>query len=165
MEALLAWNDIFLCVRKKGFLNTKKPSLGKGRLVKNGLSVIRQLLGRLNNSSVLTNAIAEVVQLGTTYLAASDDLNLGDTGGVQGERAFYAFAIGNLANRERFVETGATLADHKTLEDLDTFLTAFDNTAVNLDVVSYIKGCDIGLELFLFDFVDDVHLAVFRVKI
>ena len=79
---------------------------------------------------------------------------------MQGEHALHAFTVGNLADRESFIDAGTALGDHDALENLDTFLAAFNNTSVNLDGITYVKWGHIRLELLLLDFVDNVHLVL-----
>ena len=63
----------------------------------------------LHSHSVLTYAAAEVVELSAANLTTGHNLNLGNLGGVDGEGAFHAFAVGNLTNGESLVDAGATL--------------------------------------------------------
>ena len=79
---------------------------------------------------------------------------------MQGEYAFHAFTVGNFADGESFIDAGTALGDHNALENLDTFLAAFNNTSVNLDGITYVKWGHIRLELLLLDFVDNVHLLL-----
>ena len=68
-----------------------------------------RLADGLHGHSFLTHAAAEVVELGAANLTAGHNLNLGNLGGVDGEGAFHAFAVGNLTNGESLVDAGATL--------------------------------------------------------
>ena len=67
------------------------------------------LADSLHGHSVLTHAAAEVVELSAANLTTGHNLNLGNLGGVDGEGAFHAFAVGNLTNGESLVDAGATL--------------------------------------------------------
>src|SRR5690606_11920657 len=55
--------------------------------------------GVLDDTSRLTAAVAQVVELGTANLAAADNFNAFDQWRIDRENALDAFTVGNLANR------------------------------------------------------------------
>src|SRR5690606_34833872 len=73
----------------------------------------------------LAAELAEVVQLRAPDGAATLDLHLGDVRAVQRKHALHAFAMGNLAHRERGIEAAVAPCDDDTLVGLQTLAVAF----------------------------------------
>lgn len=113
---------------------------------------------RLHSDGFLADAVAQVVELGSADLSAGSYLNLGNARRMQRERPLHPFAIGNLADSERLVDSRAPLSDHYPLEYLHTLLTAFYHTAMHLHGVAYVEGRYIALKLLLTNFIENVHL-------
>ncbi len=63
--------------------------------------------GVLDDTSRLAATVAQVVELGATDLTAANDFYAFDSRGVDREYALDAFAVGDLANREVFLQTAA----------------------------------------------------------
>ena len=101
------------------------------------------------------------MELGAANLTAGHNLNLGNLGGVDGEGAFHAFAVGNLTNGESLVDAGATLGNDDALEDLHAFLATFNHAAVHLHGVANVEGRHVVLHLLFSDSVENVHLVSF----
>src|SRR5678815_4907518 len=72
----------------------------------------------------LTGAVAQVVQLRAANGAPHGDFDLVDAGGVHGEDALDADAVGHLAHGERLAVLPTAPAEDGALEDLDAFLVA-----------------------------------------
>ncbi len=85
---------------------------------------------------LLTNAVAEIVELGATHFAFRNNLDLGDTWAVERVNTLHSGAVGNLANSEGLVDSGAADGKHDALKHLDTLFTAFDHAIVDLDGVT-----------------------------
>src|SRR5664280_3381918 len=83
--------------------------------------------------------ITKVVQLGATDVAVRVDLDLGDRGGVHGERTLDAHTETDLANGEGLLEARALTADDDALEDLDTGARTLDHAHVDLQRVTGAK--------------------------
>ena len=75
---------------------------------------------------------------------------------MKGEDTLDAFAIGNFADREGFVQAAAFAGNDDASEDLDTLFVTLDDSGVNFHGVADAKGCHVLLELLGFDFSDDV---------
>lgn len=111
----------------------------------------------LDEQGALANALTEIMQLCAADFAFVGDFNLRDTRRVKREYAFDTFAIGNFADGKSGVDAAATLCDDEASKDLDTLLTSFDNPAMNFDGVSDVERGEVGFELLLFDFPDNIH--------
>ena len=81
------------------------------------------------------------------------------------EYALDAFTVGNAANREHRVQSTAFFANDDTCKNLDTLFVALDHAGVNLHTVAHGERREVGLELFLLNFVDnDAHKKCRSVK-
>src|SRR3984885_11054928 len=119
-------------------------------------------LGLLDDAGRLAAQIAEVIKLGTAYLAAAHHLDRVDHRRHHREHAFDAFAVGNLAHGEALVEPAAGAADADAFIGLHAGAIAFHH----LDVDDQgIAGPEVGnrlaggqlFELLFFELLDEVH--------
>jgi len=101
----------------------------------------------------LTDAITQVVELGTTNVASSHDLDLVDGGAVLREGSLDTDAEAELANLEGLASASATNGDDNTLEHLHTLAATFDDLHVDLDGVA---GSEIGDVITLLRCFNDV---------
>ena len=115
-----------------------------------------ELQGFLNLGS-LTNALAQVVQLGAANLTVTDDLDLLDGRSVDGEHLLDADAVGQTTNGEGLLDTAVLLGDNGTLEDLDTLTVTFLNLQVDLDGVTDGDGRNVSLLLLLNKSLHEIH--------
>ena len=117
-------------------------------------------VGALGDAGRLSAAVAQVIELGATDLAAADDLDRIDQRRVDREDALDALAVGDLADREGLVQPAAGARDADALVGLDAGALAFDHLHVDHDGVAGLeirdglaeRGDLLALELF-----DDVH--------
>lgn len=101
----------------------------------NGLGIFLSLEGLVyvfDLDGLLANPVAEIVELGATHFACRNNLDLGDTWAVERVNTLHSGAVGNLANSEGLVDSGAADGKHDALEHLDALLTAFDHPIVDL---------------------------------
>lgn len=105
----------------------------------------------------LAHLVAQVVQLGTTDLAVTHDLDLLDLGGVHGEGTLNANAEADLADGEGLAGASAAHADDVALEDLLTRAVTLGNAVVNLDVVANLDRGDVLADLLTLDGANVVH--------
>jgi hypothetical protein len=96
-------------------------------------------------------SLAEVIQLGSSGLAASSRLDIDYVGRVQGEDSFDAFTRDDSADRESRVNAPAFAGDDSTRKNADTFLVAFLDSAMNVNNVADFKMRNILLQAFAFD--------------
>jgi hypothetical protein len=101
----------------------------------------------------LTCSLAEVIQLGSSGLAASSRLDIDDIGRVQGEYPFDAFARHDSADCESRADTPAFAGDDRARENAYTFLVAFFDSAMDVNNVPDFKMRKILLHAFAFDHV------------
>ena len=108
----------------------------------------------------LAHLVAQVVQLGTTDLAVTHDLDLLDLGGVHGEGTLNANAEADLADGEGLAAGVAVTTDNVALENLDALAVTLGNAIVHLDRVADVERGDF-LDLLLLDSADDIHFVSF----
>jgi hypothetical protein len=108
-----------------------------------------RLLFALSETSGFALQITEIVQLGATYAAGPDHIDVIDHARVQGENAFYALAERDLADRHRSAHPGIVAGDNSAFEGLEPFLIAFLNFDVNADRVTRTKGREVGPHILL----------------
>jgi hypothetical protein len=90
----------------------------------------------LTHTSAATDPLAQVVELGPAYVAASDHLDLLDLRRVDREGAFHADPERLLSNGEALAHPAALPLDHDALEDLRTAPLAFDHLEVHPHAVA-----------------------------
>ena len=105
----------------------------------------------------LTNAITQVVELGSTHVAAGIELDLLDVRGVHGKGALHAYAVAELADGERLAKARTLALDDVALENLGAFLVTFDDADVHLQVVAGAEGGDVVPQAGFVDEVCCVH--------
>src|SRR5215472_1375558 len=105
----------------------------------------------------LAAQIAQIVELGPSYVTAGDDFDLVDDGRVDRERAFHADAEADLADGERLAQTAALPTDYDALEDLDTRTGTLDHAHVDLQGVAGPKIGNVGTQRLGIHGVERVH--------
>lgn len=103
----------------------------------------------LNLGRALAEAAAEVEQTGFHRNRLAFDFDFDHVRAVDRENAFNAFAVGNAAHRESFLDSRTLVADYDAGEDLDTFFVAFANFRVNANTVTDAEIRAVGLNLGL----------------
>lgn len=104
---------------------------------------------------------AQVIELRTAHLTTTDDLHMVNAGRMQRERALYADAVADAANREGFAAGAVTAGNYSAFKRLKTFAVTFNNLNVHTHGVANVEFGPIGTELRLFDRLDDfAHLSV-----
>lgn len=88
----------------------------------------------LGDASLLAGELAQVVQLGTTYLTNFVHGDAVDVGALDGEDTLYAYGAGHLAHGEALLVLVAADLDYHATIQLDTLLGTLD------DFVSYGYG-------------------------
>ena len=83
--------------------------------------------------------LAQVVELCAPDFSAPDGLDIEDIRRMKWENAFDAFVIYDAPDSEILVDSPSLAAYHSSCKDLDAFLIAFLNPAVNIDYVTYLK--------------------------
>ena len=97
----------------------------------------------------------QVVQLGATHLAVTDDLHMVHTGRMDRERTLDANAVGHAANRKGFAHAAVAHGNHSTLKRLKTLAAALHNLDLHAHGVANGDLGQIGTELRCFDRTDD----------
>jgi hypothetical protein len=112
------------------------------------------------NTGCFTAQAAQVVQSCPANPASSHNFNTIDLGSVQGECSFHSHPVGNSPDRKGFAEAPAPAPDYHAFKDLDSFPAAFNNLYMNPDGVTRAETDNILFYLFLFERLNEVHLAV-----
>jgi len=94
----------------------------------------------------LAGPIAQIIELGSPGLAASDRLDIEDIGRMQREDSFYALVTDDSPNGEVFVNAPAFAGNDRAGKYLRSFFVALFNTAVNLDNITYLEVRDLVLK-------------------
>jgi len=105
----------------------------------------------------LTDAIAQVVELGSTHIASVDELKLCDDWRVDGEGALDTHARAELANRERLVDPRAPTSNDDAFEDLNALFVALYDSYVHLDGVAGLEIGNVVAKTLLINKIGDVH--------
>src|SRR5450759_4455803 len=118
-------------------------AIGVGRLDRRVVGHQTRLDGLLGSDvaalahpRALSDAIAQVVELGAAHVAAGGQLDALDLRGMQGKHALHANAEGLLANREGLAGAVALALDDHALEDLHAAASALDHLEVDLHAVA-----------------------------
>jgi hypothetical protein len=75
--------------------------------------------------------------------------------------AFNAFAIGNAAHGECFIQTATFAADHDSGKNLDSLLITLNDASMHANAVTDFKVRDVAFLLFFFDDVENaIHNAI-----
>src|SRR5271166_1407556 len=90
-------------------------------------------LGALGDARRLAAAVAQVVELGASDLAAAQHLNRVDHRRIDRKNALHALAVGNLADREVLVEAVAAARDAYAFVSLDAGALALSDLDVDDD--------------------------------
>ena len=98
---------------------------------------------------------AQVIELRTAHLTTADDLDMINAGRMQRERALYADAVADAANREGFAAGAVAAGDYSAFKRLKTFAVTFNNLYEHAQGVANVEVGPIGTELRLFDGLDD----------
>src|SRR5215475_10118359 len=110
------------------------------RCARAGGDSARGLLAKLLDLGLLASEFAQVVELGAADVAARDDLDPVDDGGVERVGPLDADTEAHLAHRERLLQAGALATDDYALEDLHTGPVALNDAGVHLDGVAGAEG-------------------------
>src|SRR5699024_1074670 len=121
-----------------------------------GYGVFSPCLELFAHLGSLAHAVAQVVQLGPTYKAVTDSLDLVNGGRVEGEYLLHAHAVGQAADSERLLDAAVLLGDDSALEDLDTLAGALLDLHVDANHIAHMHIRHV-LDLGLGQFFDEIH--------
>src|SRR5699024_5279358 len=102
--------------------------------------------GLFADASSLAAQFAQVVELRTTDITASEHLDLIDVGRVHREGALHPDAEAELTDGEGLADSVALAADDDSLEHLDTRARALDHLDVNVEGVAGAEFGNVGLQ-------------------
>jgi len=124
---------------------------------KSAFTSLNLSLQALLNLCLLTNAITQVVELGSADLTSADSGNGDDGGRVNRENLFTAYTIGDAANGNGFVDAAVLLGNDGAFESLSTLAVAFLNQNLNADSVTDIHFGQFGLHVLFAENFDQIH--------
>ena len=105
-------------------------------------------LGELDG---LAGPITQIIELGSSGLAASDRLDIDIVRRVQRKYPLDAFVIDDPPDREVFVNAPAFAGNDRAGKYLRSLFVTLFNTAVNLDDITYLEVRDLVLETLAFN--------------
>lgn len=117
-----------------------------------------KLLNSFLNLGGFADSVAQIIELGSAHAAAAGNLNPVNLRRMEGERAFYSYAVGNAPDRESFAGASVSAGNNSPLEGLQSFAGAFNNLNPNLYGISNAKSGNIFALLFGFNGLYNVHL-------
>lgn len=101
--------------------------------------------------------LAGIVEFGAADFAFALDFDFFDHGGMDGEHALHAFAVGNAADGEGFGAAVAVAGDHGAGVDLGADVVAFADADVHFDGVADFELGDFSFAVFQIDFIKNIH--------
>jgi hypothetical protein len=105
----------------------------------------------LFDAGCLTNALTQVVQLGTTDFTTTHNFDVGDAGRVEQEHALYADTLEYATHGNGFVNATVAHGDNGAFVGLDALFTTLLDHNTNPNRVAYIEDGQVGFELLGFD--------------
>src|ERR1700729_3960683 len=120
-------------------------------------SLLGSGVATLAHAGTLADAVAQVVELGPSHIAAGGHLDALDLGGVHGEHALDPYAKRLLAHREGLASSMALTLDDHTLEHLDTATGTLDDLEVDAHAIAWPEVGDAAQLLALNAFDDCAH--------
>ena len=112
---------------------------------------------------LLTNAITQVVELGSANLTSADSGN-GDNGGrVYGKYLLAAYAVGNTTNGDGLVDTAVLLGNDGAFKSLGTLTVAFLDQNEDTDSVTDVHLGKLGLHVLFAENFDQIHNLILPV--
>ncbi len=105
----------------------------------------------------LTDAVTQVVELGSANVTMSDDLDALELWRVNGEGPLDADSEAQLADGEGFTNAATLAGDDVALEYLDTLTVVLDDLYVNLNGVARFEFWDVIAALCLLNEIGEVH--------
>jgi hypothetical protein len=101
-----------------------------------------------------SGSLAEKIELGTPFFAASDGPDVDDIGGMKREYPLDALVGYDSANGESFVDASAFACDDSAGKDLQAFLVAFFDSAVDVNGVAHFEMRNTFLKAFSFSSIE-----------
>ena len=106
---------------------------------------------------LLTNAITQVVELGSANLTSADSGNGDDGRRMYGKYLLAADTVGNTANGNGLVDTAVLLGNDGAFESLGTLTVAFLNENLNADSVADVHDGQLFLHVLLAENFNEIH--------
>jgi len=106
---------------------------------------------------LLTNAITQVVELGSANLTSADSGNGDDGRRMYGKYLLAADTVGNTTNGNSLVDTAVLLGNDSAFESLGTLTVAFLDANLNADSVTDIHFGQFGLHVLFAENFDQIH--------
>ncbi len=97
----------------------------------------------------LACALAQIIKFCSSGFSAAGCLYIDDDRRMKRESSFDAFTRDNPADGESLADAAASSGNHGAAEDLDAFLVALDNFAMNIDCIANFKMRYIFFEPFV----------------
>ena len=106
---------------------------------------------------LLTNAITQVVELGSANLTSTDGGNGDDGGRMYGKYLLAADTVGNTADGDGLVDTAMLLGNDGAFKSLGTLTVAFLDQNEDTDSVTDVHLGKLGLHVLFAENFDQIH--------
>ena len=120
------------------------------------LRVTEELLLVLN-LGILTDLVTQVVQLSASYLTVTNDVDLNNVRGVDGEYLLHAAAVRNTSDGKGLGDAAAVLGDNGTFEHLDSLTGTLNDLVVDTNGVTDVNFGHLSLQLLVCKSFDQIH--------
>ena len=112
---------------------------------------------------LLTNAITQVVELGSANLTSADSGNRDDGGRMYRKYLLAADTVGDTANGNSLIDTTMLLGNDCAFKSLGTLAVAFLNTDEDTNSVTDIHVGKLGLHILFAENFDQIHNLILPV--
>ena len=109
------------------------------------------------NLGILTDLVTQVVQLSASYLTVTDDVDLNNVRGVDGEYLLHAAAVGNTSDGKGLGDAAAVLSDNGTFKHLDSLTGTLNDLVVDTNGVTDVDLGHLSLQLLVCKSFDQIH--------
>ena len=105
---------------------------------------VLNLLSAFADTSCFTGEVTQIVEFCTANYATACNFDFFDSGAVQRESSFNAYAIGYTAYGKGFTDTAAAAGNNNAFKHLNAFTAAFNYLYINFYSVACTKIRDVG---------------------
>jgi len=112
------------------------------------------------NLGCLTNSVTQIVELCSSDLTRTDNVNLFYVRRMDGEGLFYTAAVRNTSNSECLGDPAAVLSYNGTLEHLNSLASSLLDLVVNTNGITNVDHRNLCLELLVCKSLKHIHFSV-----
>ena len=116
-------------------------------------------LDELLDLSALTNSATNVVELRTSDLTVSNNVDLSNVRRMYGEDLLNAYAVSNLSYGEGLGNSAALLSNYGSLEELNSLVVTVLDSAVYLNGITDLDEVGVTLHLLICKSLKHIHVG------